>query len=101
DRRPGKCRPVVSIDRDRLIEQSQSLENPLFRYRKEDRKRAQVEIVGAQVGGRSRARLPRRAACEGPLGRRAPLRACARSPPPAPPRPPGAPALREGPRNPL
>ena len=49
-----KCRPVMPIDRDRLLEQSQSLENPLFRYWKEDRKRAQVEIVGGEVGRRPR-----------------------------------------------
>ena len=49
-----KCRPVMRIDRDRLLEQSQSLENPLFRYRKEGRKRAQVEIVGGEVGRRPR-----------------------------------------------
>ena len=54
DRRPGKCRPVMRIDRDRLIEQSQSLENPLLRYWKEDRKRAQVEIVGGEIVGRPR-----------------------------------------------
>jgi len=30
----------MSTNRDRPIEQSQSLENPLFRYWKEDRKRA-------------------------------------------------------------
>ena len=54
DRRPGECRPVMPIDRDRLLEQSESLENPLFCYRKEGRKRAQVEIVGAEVGRRPR-----------------------------------------------
>src|SRR5690348_13842485 len=54
DRRPRKCRPVVVIDRERLSKQSQSLDNPLFRYRKEDRKRAQVEVVGGEIG-----RLPR------------------------------------------
>ena len=36
-RRPGKRQPVMLIDRDRLLEQSQSFENPLFRYRKVDR----------------------------------------------------------------
>ena len=54
DRRPGQCRPVMRIDRDRLLKQSQSLENPLFRYRKEDRKRAQIEIVGGEIGRRPR-----------------------------------------------
>ena len=44
----------MPIDRDRLLEQSQSFENPLFRYRKERRKRAQVEIVGGEVGRRPR-----------------------------------------------
>src|ERR1700730_13421853 len=39
--RPGQRRAVMPIDRDRLPEQSQSLENPLFRYRKEYRNRAQ------------------------------------------------------------
>src|SRR5260370_23893510 len=34
-RRPRQCRPVMRIDRDRLNEQSQSLEHPLFRYRVE------------------------------------------------------------------
>src|SRR5690242_20712198 len=40
----------MRIDRDRLLEQSQSLESPLFRYWIEGRKRAQVKIVGAEVG---------------------------------------------------
>ncbi len=44
----------MPIDRDRLFEQSQSLENPLFRYRIEGRKRAQIEIVGGEVGRRPR-----------------------------------------------
>jgi hypothetical protein len=44
DRGPGQCRPVIPIDGDRLLEQSQSPEYPFSRYRKEDRKRAQVEI---------------------------------------------------------
>src|ERR1700719_4258002 len=40
---PGKCRPVVTIDRDRLLKQSQSFENPLLRYWIEGRKRPKVE----------------------------------------------------------
>ena len=44
----------MRIDRDRLIEQSQSLENPLFRNWKEGRKRAQIEIVGGEIGRRPR-----------------------------------------------
>src|SRR6266702_6261071 len=32
DRRKGQCRTVTRIDRDCLLDQSQSLENPLFRY---------------------------------------------------------------------
>jgi hypothetical protein len=44
----------MPIDRDRLLEQSQSLANPVFRVWKEDRKRAQVEVVGAEVGGQPR-----------------------------------------------
>ena len=44
----------MPIDRDRLFEQSQSLDRPLFRYRIEGRERAQVEIVGAEVGRRPR-----------------------------------------------
>src|SRR5215831_19168593 len=32
-RRPGECRSVMAINRDRLLEQSQSFENPLFSYR--------------------------------------------------------------------
>src|SRR6516164_3530327 len=49
DRRPGKRRPVIGINRDRLLEQSQGRGNPLFRNRIKGRKRAQVEIVGAEV----------------------------------------------------
>ena len=44
----------MPIDRDRLFEQSQSFENPLSRELMESRKRAQVEIVGAEVGRRPR-----------------------------------------------
>src|SRR5215467_14041123 len=44
----------MPIDRDRLLEQSQSLDNPLFCYRKESRKGAKIEIVGAEVGRRPR-----------------------------------------------
>ena len=44
----------MRIDRDRLLEQSQSLDNPLFRHWKEDRKRAQIEIVGGEIGRRAR-----------------------------------------------
>src|SRR6266851_2005219 len=54
NRCPGRCRPVMPIDRDRLLEQPQSLNNPLFRYRKEDCKPAQVEIVGGEVRRRPR-----------------------------------------------
>src|SRR6266478_688775 len=54
ERRPGERRAVMRIDRDRLLEQSQGLENPIFCYWKEDRKRAQVEIVGGEVGGWAR-----------------------------------------------
>src|SRR5260370_23257010 len=32
DRRPGQRRPVAPIDRNRLLEQSQTLENPPFCY---------------------------------------------------------------------
>src|SRR5690242_20387557 len=53
-RGPGKRRPVMPIDRNRPLEQSQSLENPLLHYGIEGRKRAQVEIVGAEVGRRPR-----------------------------------------------
>src|ERR1051326_8545690 len=49
ERRPGQCRPVMRIDRDRLFEQSQSLDNPLFRYWVEGSERAQVEIVGGEI----------------------------------------------------
>src|SRR5262249_26658970 len=38
-RRPGECRGVMVIDRDRLLEQSQSLGNPVFGYRTERCKR--------------------------------------------------------------
>src|SRR5215472_18316298 len=44
----------MSIDRDRLFKQSQSLENPIFCYWIEDRKRAQIEIIGAEFGRRAR-----------------------------------------------
>src|SRR5262252_8566079 len=40
----------MSIDRDRLFEQSQSLESPIFCYWIEGRKRAQIEIIGAEFG---------------------------------------------------
>jgi tetratricopeptide (TPR) repeat protein len=42
----------MPIDRDRLLEQSQSLENALFCYWKEGRKRAQIEVVSGEVGRR-------------------------------------------------
>jgi hypothetical protein len=52
----GRCesnrRPIVPIDGDRLLEQSQSLENRLLRHGIEDRKRTEVAIVGAEIGGR-------------------------------------------------
>src|SRR5271169_2224357 len=52
----------MPIDRYRLFQQSQSLESPLFCYWKEGCERAQIEIVGAEVG-----RRPRRGAAH--LGR--------------------------------
>ena len=55
-RRPGECWPIMPIDPDRLLEQSQGLEHPLSRYRIEDGKRTQVEIIGAEVGCRPRGR---------------------------------------------
>ena len=42
----------MRIDRDRLLEQAQSLGNPPFCYWKEGRKRAQVEVVGGKVARR-------------------------------------------------
>ena len=39
----------MPIDRDRPIEQSQSLGNPVFGYRIEHCKRSEVEIVGAET----------------------------------------------------
>jgi len=53
-RRPGQRWPITSIDRDRLLKQSQRLKDSLFRYWKETRKRAQIEIIGAEVGRRPR-----------------------------------------------
>ena len=53
----------MRIDRDRLFEQSRASSNPLFRYRKEGRKRAQVEIVGVEVVGRPRGGRLISAAC--------------------------------------
>ena len=44
----------MRIDRDCLLEQRQSLEDPLSCYREEGRKRAQVEVVGGEVGGWAR-----------------------------------------------
>ena len=44
-RGPGKCRPVMGIDRDRLFKQSQSLDESLLRYGVESRERARVEII--------------------------------------------------------
>src|SRR5262249_15026640 len=40
---------MIPIYRDRLLKQSQSLENPLFRAWKENRKRAKIEIIGGEV----------------------------------------------------
>src|SRR5207237_10053224 len=53
-RRQGKSRGVMPIDHDRLIEESLCLDYPLFRYWKERRKRAQVQIVSAEVNRRPR-----------------------------------------------
>src|SRR5712691_10694571 len=47
--RPRKRRPIMPIDCDRLVKQPQSLDNPFFRYWKEDRPRPQEEIVGGEV----------------------------------------------------
>src|SRR5215813_6096271 len=44
----------MSIDRHRVFKQSQSLESPIFCYWIEGRKRAQIEIIGAEFG-----RVPR------------------------------------------
>ena len=44
----------MRVDRDRLLEQSQGLDAPLFRQRKEIRKCAQVEIVSGEVRRRPR-----------------------------------------------
>jgi hypothetical protein len=44
----------MRIDRDCLLDQIQSRNKPLSRYRIERRKRTQVEIVGGEVGRRSR-----------------------------------------------
>src|SRR5207248_10073379 len=44
----------MPIDRDRLFEQSEGLENPLSCYWIEGRERAQVEIVRGEVGRRPR-----------------------------------------------
>ena len=44
----------MPIDHDRLIKQSQSRDEPLFRDWKDGRKRAQVKIVCAEVGRRPR-----------------------------------------------
>src|SRR5882724_6994840 len=46
---PGECRSVMWIDCDRLVEQSLCLDYALSRYRKERSKRAQVQIVSAEV----------------------------------------------------
>ncbi|RDJ93999.1 hypothetical protein B4Q13_17930 [Lacticaseibacillus rhamnosus] len=47
DRRPGERQPVMPIDSDRLLEQTERLENPLFRYRIEGGKRAQSPMVAS------------------------------------------------------
>jgi len=39
----------MRIDRDRLLQQAQSSQSALFRCRKEDRKRAKIEIVGGEI----------------------------------------------------
>src|SRR5271166_4817015 len=54
DRSPGQCWPVMPIDRDRLVQQAQSLKNLLFSYSIERRERTQIEVVGAEVGRRPR-----------------------------------------------
>src|SRR5215831_5717486 len=46
------CQSVMPIDRDCLFKQGQNLKNPLFCYWKEDRKRAEVEVVGGEIGSR-------------------------------------------------
>src|SRR4051794_12936422 len=53
-RRPRQRRPVIPIDRDRPLEQSESLENPVLRVWEVNRKPAQIEIVGGEVDRRSR-----------------------------------------------
>jgi hypothetical protein len=55
DRGPGKRRPVVPIDRDRLLEHAKRLKKPLSRYWIEDRECSQVEIVSTKLGRRPRA----------------------------------------------
>ena len=48
NRGPGECRPVMPIDRDRLFEQSQRLEEPALSSLEKGRKRAQIEVVGGR-----------------------------------------------------
>ena len=50
--RQDKSGPVMTIDRDRLLKQTKRFDDPLLCYGKEGRKRTQVEIIGAEVGGR-------------------------------------------------
>src|SRR5271166_3846410 len=52
-RRPGERRPVMPIDRDRLLKQSEGFENPLLCSSMERRKRAQIEIVSGKITDRS------------------------------------------------
>jgi hypothetical protein len=46
----------MSIDRDRLIEQSQGLEHRLFCHCRKGRQRTQIEIVGGEVSRRPSSR---------------------------------------------
>src|SRR5215831_9047310 len=66
-RRPAKRRPVTRVDHDRLFEQSQSFEHPLFSYRVVQGERAQVEIVRAKVSGRPRGRSAHLSGLQGRL----------------------------------
>ena len=54
DRRPSKCRGELPINRNRLLQMSQSFDNSFFCYRIIDRQRAQIEFISVEVTRRPR-----------------------------------------------
>src|SRR6476469_5775685 len=67
DRSKSQRRAVMRIDRDRLLKQSEGIKNPLFRYRREGRKRTKVKIVGGEIVGRPSGRATHLGGLQGRL----------------------------------